>query len=229
MAGRAAHQSPSEPPASPARARCARRAGAGGARGAWLPPTTTRIPRRARGARVQALTAPLHTPHGKGGPVPKPTHPTHRHVRHEREAWAGQVRVGRVAGWVSAPRRAPSNVLARTSGGRWPCALHRTPPPPCDPTATMRDPSTPTTRAPSASGVIGWVLAARRASPNVGARTSGRWPSMSAGRHPLGAHCDNGRPEHGYHARAERAGRDWVGLSTTSFAFFLLSCIQYYK
>ena len=65
MAGRAAHQSPSEPPASPARARCARRAGAGGARGAWLPPTTTRIPRRARGARVQALTAPLHAPHGK--------------------------------------------------------------------------------------------------------------------------------------------------------------------
>ena len=32
-------------------------------------------------------------------------------------------------------------------------------------------PSTATTRAPSVSGVIGWVLAARRASPNVGART----------------------------------------------------------
>ena len=32
-------------------------------------------------------------------------------------------------------------------------------------------PSTATTRAPSVSGVIGWVLAARRASPNVGALT----------------------------------------------------------
>jgi len=47
---------------------------------------------------------------------------------------------------------------------------------PCDPTATMRDPSTATTRAPSVSGVIGWVLAARGAPPNAGARTSGRWP-----------------------------------------------------
>ena len=103
MAGRAAHQSPSEPPASPARARCARRAGAGGARGVWLPPTTTRIPRRARGARAQALTAPLHAPHGKGVPCPTPNH--HRHVRHEREAWAGQVRVGRTArGYHPRPR-----------------------------------------------------------------------------------------------------------------------------
>ena len=32
-------------------------------------------------------------------------------------------------------------------------------------------PSTATTRAPSVSGVTGWVLVARRASPNVGART----------------------------------------------------------
>jgi hypothetical protein len=75
VAGRAAHQSPSEPPASPARARCARRARAGGARGAQLPPTPTRIPRRARGARVQALTAPLHAPHGKGVPCPTQTTP----------------------------------------------------------------------------------------------------------------------------------------------------------
>jgi len=88
-------RAPRSPPVSPARARCARRAGAGGSRGAWLPPTTTRIPRRARGARVQALTAPLHTPHGKGVPCPTPNHP--RHVQHEREAWAGRVRVGRVA------------------------------------------------------------------------------------------------------------------------------------
>jgi len=47
----------------------------GGARGAWPPPTPTRIPRRARGARVQALTAPLHTPHGKGVPCPTQTTP----------------------------------------------------------------------------------------------------------------------------------------------------------
>ena len=32
-------------------------------------------------------------------------------------------------------------------------------------------PSTVTTRTPSVSGMIGWVLVARRASPNVGART----------------------------------------------------------
>ena len=86
---------------------------------------------------------------------------------------------------------------------------------PCDPTATMRDPSTATTRAPSVSGVIGWVLAARRAPPNVGACTSGRWPSMTAGRHPLGAHCDDEWPQHAVHARAERARRDRVGLGTT--------------
>jgi hypothetical protein len=41
--------------------------------------------------------------------------------------------------------------------------------------------STPTTRTPSVSGVIGRLLAPRRAPPNVGARTSGRWQSMSAG------------------------------------------------
>jgi hypothetical protein len=75
--------------------------------------------------------------------------------------------------------------------------------------------STPTTRAPSVSGVIGRLLAPRRAPPNVRARTSGRWPSMSAGRHPLGAHCDNESPEHGYHAHAERVGRDLAALSTT--------------
>ena len=123
MAGRAAHQSPSEPPASPARARCARRAGAGGARGVWLPPTTTRIPRRARGARAQALTAPLHAPHGEqgggGGGVPCPTPNHHRHVRHEREAWAGQVRVGRAArGYHPRPRgsrAAPSAPMCGTT------------------------------------------------------------------------------------------------------------------
>ena len=45
-------------------------------------------------------------------------------------------------------------------------------------------PSTATTCAPSVLGVIGWVSAARGAPPRVGARTSGRWPSMSAGSHP---------------------------------------------
>ena len=35
---------------------------------------------------------------------------------------------------------------------------------------------------------------------------------LSAGYHPLGP---SGMPEHAHHARAERAGRDWVGLRTT--------------
>ena len=39
------------------------------------------------------------------------------------------------------------------------------------PTATTSGPSTATTRAPSVSGVIGWVLAPRRASRRVRART----------------------------------------------------------
>ena len=41
--------------------------------------------------------------------------------------------------------------------------------------------STATTRAPSVSGVTGWVSAPRRAPQNVRACTSGRWQSMSAG------------------------------------------------
>ena len=105
-------------PANPARARCARRARVGGARGAWPPPTPTRIPRRARGAHVQALTAPLHTPHGAQGGVPRLC-PTHRHVRHKREAWAGRVRVGRVAhGYHPRPRGsrvAPSAPMCGTT------------------------------------------------------------------------------------------------------------------
>ena len=44
-------------------------------------------------------------------------------------------------------------------------------------TATTGGPSTTTTRAPTVLGVTGWVIAARRASPHVGTRTSGRWPA----------------------------------------------------
>ena len=79
----------------------------------------------------------------------------------------------------------------------------------------MSGPSTPTTCAPTVSGVTGWVLAARRASPNVGACTSGRSESMSAVCHLLGGHRDDGRPQHAHHARAERARRDWVALGAT--------------
>ena len=74
---------------------------------------------------------------------------------------------------------------------------------------------TPTTRAPSVLAVTGWVLAARRAPQNVRACTSGRWQIMSAGDTPWAPPCDNESPEHGYHARAERVGRDWAALSTT--------------
>ena len=76
-------------------------------------------------------------------------------------------------------------------------------------------PSTATTRAPSVSGVIGWVLAARRASRRVRARTSGRWASAPAGCHPLGGHRDDERLEHANDAHAERVGRDCAGLGTT--------------
>ena len=50
--------------------------------------------------------------------------------------------------------------------------------------------------------------ARRRASAPT---TPGR-SELSAGYHPLGP---SGRPERADHARAERAGRDWAGLSTT--------------
>ena len=50
--------------------------------------------------------------------------------------------------------------------------------------------------------------ARRRAS----APTTPGGAELSAGYHPLDP---SGRPEHAHHARAERAGRDWVGLRTT--------------
>jgi hypothetical protein len=45
--------------------------------------------------------------------------------------------------------------------------------------------STATTRTPSVLAATGWVLAPRKAPPNVGARTSGRWGVRSAGHPPF--------------------------------------------
>ena len=39
--------------------------------------------------------------------------------------------------------------------------------------------------------------------------------ARSAGCHPPWRPPTYERPEHGHHARAERVGRDWVGLSST--------------
>ena len=39
--------------------------------------------------------------------------------------------------------------------------------------------------------------------------------ARSAGCHPPGWPPTYERPEHGHHVRAERTGRDWVGLSST--------------
>ena len=62
------------------------------------------------------------------------------------------------AGW---PRRAQRAVRFARSAGCHPLGGHH----------LTSGPSTPTTRAPSVLGVIGWVSASRRASPNVRART----------------------------------------------------------
>ena len=60
------------------------------------------------------------------------------------------------------------------------------------------------------------MLYARRSTTQARRRASapttpGRF-QLSAGYHPLGP---SGAPEHAHHARAERAGRDWVGLGST--------------
>ena len=104
------------------------------------------------------------------------------------------------------PRRELRSVQTAQSAGCHPLAA----------TATTGGPITTTTRARSVVGVTGWVISARRTSPNVGARTLGRWRSVPAGCHPLGGHRDDGRPEHDHYARAERAGGDWVGHITHS-------------
>eukprot|EP00964_Phaeocystis_antarctica_P035542 scaffold20295_cov58-Phaeocystis_antarctica.AAC.6 len=91
--------------------------------------------------------------------------------------------VSGVIGWVLAARRAPPNVTARI--GSMVRALRRIRYTPCDPTATMREPSTSTTRAPARAERVGCDWAglgtAQSASPLQGAHTSGRWRSMSAG------------------------------------------------
>ena len=54
-------------------------------------------------ARAGAHCTPARASRCQGVPCPSPNH--HRHVRHEREAWAGQVRVGRAArGYHPRPR-----------------------------------------------------------------------------------------------------------------------------
>ena len=163
-------------------------------------------------------TVPAHLqPCGPGGHVP------HRHRILQKEIlWRPPKCDSRVPATLvpdgAAPRTQESHPSALDGLGahnerfKLHCPLGATP---CDPTATMRDPSTPTTRAPSMSGVIGWVLAARRASRRVRARTSGRWRSAPAGCHPLGGHRDDERLEHANDAHAERVGRDWAGLGTT--------------
>ena len=70
---------------------------------------------------------------------------------------------------------------------------------PWAPTATTRVPSTATTRAPSVSGVIGRLLAPRRAPPHVRARTGSicvrvvlRRGGPCGAPEPLGAPCEPG-------------------------------------
>ena len=66
--------------------RGALRAGAGRPHGHGQPPTTPRIPRRARNPRVRRITASLHAPHSV--PWSHTRHPEPRHDEHECEVHA---------------------------------------------------------------------------------------------------------------------------------------------
>ena len=68
--------------------RGALRAGAGRPHGHGQPPTTPRIPRRARNPRVRRITASLHAPHSV--PWSHTRHPEPRHDEHECEVHAGR-------------------------------------------------------------------------------------------------------------------------------------------
>eukprot|EP00964_Phaeocystis_antarctica_P037081 scaffold21191_cov53-Phaeocystis_antarctica.AAC.2 len=97
----------------------------------------------------------------------------------------------------------PPHALRRVTQARWVASARtksgsirafRWIPPPLGGHRVTSGPCTPTTRAPSAPSVIGWVLAARRASRCVRARTSGRWRETRA--RPPRAH----QGDHGHHA-----------------------------